>query len=541
MPTPAELLDQAVRLHQIGRLDQAENLCRQILQADPDHIQAWHLLGLLARQAGRPELAAEHFDRVVCLIPDSAPAHNNLGSVLRELGRTAQAESCFRQALSLMPNSAEVNYNLGNVLIDQGRYEEGEALYRAALRLKPDYAQVHNKLGLILQEQGRPQEAEACFRKALSLKPDQGQWHFNLGVVLRELGKLQEAEACFRQALRLQPDFGDAHFNLSMALLQQGKFAQGWPEFEWRWLAHRGQPQYVPPPITWDGGALDGQTILIQAEQGFGDIFQFIRYTRLLKAKGGRVLVRCPKELEGILAGCPGIDHVLTHDRELPPFDKSAPLLSLPMLCGTSLETIPANIPYLFADPALIRRWQQELGDYSGFKIGIVWQGNPRSFRPECRSADRRRSFPLAHFESLADLPGIRLFSLQKGFGSEQLAAWRRPGDIVDLGEKLPDFTDTAAVMMNLDLIISADTSPAHLAGALGRRVWTVLPFAGCWRWLTEREVSPWYPSMRLFRQRQAGDWVEVFQRMAQELIPFSKKPGTWPPEETSRRPAECG
>ena len=342
--------------------------------------------------------------------------------------------------------------------------------------------------------------------------------------------------AQYQEALRLKPDYADAHWNRALTWLLAGDFKQGWPEYEWRWQTKqmRGFRPSFPQPL-WDGSSLSGKTILLWAEQGLGDTFQFVRYAPLVKQQGGTVLLSCPAELGRILHTCAGIDHLVTDDSPLPPFDVQVPLMSLPGILKTTLATVPASVPYLFADAArgtlaaTHKGWRGERKKENGrhspssfilhpYRVGIVWQGNPRFSQPECRVADQRRSTALAQFEPVARLPGVRLFSLQKGYGTEQLAERQTEWGMVDLGEEIGDFMDTATVMMNLDLIISVDTSPLHLAGALGLPVWAVLPFAGCWRWLLDRDDSPWYPTMRLFRQKHWGDWAEVFGRITEEV-----------------------
>jgi hypothetical protein len=324
-------------------------------------------------------------------------------------------------------------------------------------------------------------------------------------------------EGC-EKILRLQPNVAEAHVNRGIALLLKGDMEQGWPEYEWRmrsveWAA---AVKTLPIPL-WDGGLLRGRTILLRPEQGLGDTIQFIRYAPLVKQRGGTVVFECPKALKQILAGCPGIDQVVEQGLPLPAgVDVHAHLASLPALLGTTLSNIPATIPYLHADPALEASWREKLAANPGFKIGIAWQGNP-SYR-----GDGQRSVPLTRFATLAGLPGVRLFSLQKGKGCEQVQQVAGQFSVIDLGPRLDEtagaFMDTAAVMKNLDLVITSDTAIAHLAGALGVPVWVALAFIPDWRYLLERTDSPWYPTMRLFRQSTPGDWNGVFERIAAEV-----------------------
>jgi tetratricopeptide (TPR) repeat protein len=549
MRSIAQLFDQAAFHHQSGDLAMAENLYRQLLEADPGHVDAWHLLGLIAVQVGRHDVAVEYIGQALRLKPECAEAHSNLGFVLYKQGKLAEAEACFRQALCLQPGYADAYINLGNVLRDQGKLDEAEAVYQEALRLKPGCAEAYNNLGNVPLDQGKLAEAEACFRQALCLQPGYADAHNNLGNALREQGKLDEAEASYREALRLKPgfaeaynnlgialgdqgklaegeasyrqalrlklDYAEAHLNLSLHLLRQGNFAEGWPEYEWRRSTRDNLRDPLPPP-SWDGSPLDGQSVLVQTEQGAGDAFQFIRYARLVKAKGGRVVLQCQAALARILATCPDLDQVVAAGTPLPPFPLTAPLLSLPMLCRTTLETIPAEVPYLAVDAARVQTWRTLLAALPGFKVGICWQGSPKLKR------DRLRSVPLAVFGPLAKVPGVCLFALQRGPGLEQIGQQRKHLSIVDLPGRSEDpaesWLDTAAMIQALDLVISVDTAVVHLAGALGAPVWVALPFMPDWRWLVDWEDSPWYPSMRLFHQQRPGDWPEAFQRIAMAL-----------------------
>jgi hypothetical protein len=297
--------------------------------------------------------------------------------------------------------------------------------------------------------------------------------------------------------------------------LLTGDFERGWAEYQWRWKAEQCQWRDFSQPL-WDGRPLEGRTILLHAEQGLGDTIQFVRYAALVKQRGGGVVVECPTPLLSLLASCERIDRLMGRGDELPAFDLQAPLLSLPGIFHTSLDTIPADGPYLFADPGLVGRWRQELGGIAGFKIGIAWQGNPKN--PD----DRNRSIPLSDFEPLAGCSAVRLLSLQKEAGTEQLQKVAGRFPVIDLGSRLDEaagaFMDTAAVMMNLDLVVTSDTAIAHLAGALGVPVWVAISFVPDWRWLLDRSDSPWYPTMRLFRQTRLGDWAGVFEEIKAAL-----------------------
>jgi tetratricopeptide (TPR) repeat protein len=549
MATISEALALAIQHHQAGRLQAAEPIYRQILEVEPDNAEALHLLGVINAQTGNHQLAVEYIYRALAvkpdwaeaqanlgtslrkqgkldeavpflqralqLKPDFAMAHNNLGNALKEQGKLDEAVACFRRTLELKPGFAEAHSNLGVALKEQGKLDEAVACFRRALELKPDYTEAFIHLGNALKDQGKTDEAVPCYRRVLELKPDYAMAHNNLGIALGDQGKLNEAVACYRRALELEPDLAETHLNHSLASLLTGDFERGWAEYQWRWKTDQC-PQRGFSQLLWDGQPLEGRTILLHAEQGLGDAIQFVRYAALVKRRGGGVIVECPRPLLSLLKNCAGIDRLVGRGDELPDFDVQAPLLSLPGIFHTSLGDIPAAIPYLFADPVLVECWRRELGRLAGFKIGIAWQVGPK------HRNDRDRSIPLDCFEPLARCSGVRLVSLQKHVGVEQLHGVADRFPVIDLGSSLDEasgaFMDTAAVMMNLDLVVTSDTAIAHVAGALGAAVWVAIPFVPDWRWLLKRGDSPWYPTMRLFRQDSRGDWQGVFRKIEAAL-----------------------
>lgn len=498
-----------------GDLARAQSIYQQILAVVPECAPALEGLGMVYLYAGQLEAAAAHLDRAITASPSEPQYHFNLGQVHSRQGRPQQAAACYRRALELDSRSPELHNALAVALQQSGQLEEAVASFRGAIALRSTDADVHYNLARTLFSLGRYDEATAAYRRTIELAPLDFEAHNNLGTVLQMHGHLAEAAACFEATLGLQPQSAEAHRNRALLRLLRGDFAQGWPEYEWRWRMHNvASPNYRQP--RWEGQPLAGRTLLLWPEQGFGDVIQFVRYAALVKALGARVLLACPAALRALLATAPGIDRVVTDAADEEHVDYQIPLLSLPAVLGTSLETIPASVPYLFAEPERIAHWRGAFSEIEGFTVGIAWQGRPQF------TGDVYRSIPLACFEPPARVEGVRLVSLQKGPGHEQLAPLAERLRIVDLAESLDQggdaFVDTAAAMMNLDLVVTSDTSIAHLAGALGVRVWVALGYAADWRWLIDRRDSPWYPTMRLFRQSRLGQWDDVFADMAREL-----------------------
>ncbi len=498
-----------VRLHSAGRLPEAEQVYRQIIASAPGHADSFHMLGVIASQCSQPEAAVACIDRAIALKPSAALFHVNRASALLALGKLDAAENGCLTALGLKRNCAEAYQVLGHVLSDLGRPEDAIAAYKQALRHKPDLPDLYNNLGLALRQADRPEEAAEALRQAIRRAPQDAQALGNLAGILKELAQPSDSEASYRRALQLQPDDAALHVNLSVVLLLAGRFSEGWDEYEWRFRAGAAKLPDCDRP-QWKGEPLAGQTLLVRAEQGLGDTIQFCRHVPLLDA-GGPVIFEVQPGLRRLMSCLPGIAQLVTVGEMLPRFGLYCPLLSLPRL----MDSRTAQVPYLTAEPDRIAQWRERLGT-NGYRVGIAWQGNPAS------AAERGRSVPLHHFRPLAQIPGVRLISLQKQHGLEQLQNVPAGLQIETMGENLdegPDaFIDTAAVMQSLDLVVTSDTSIAHLAGALGRPVWVALKHVPDWRWQLVGDEIAWYPTMRLFRQTKRGDWEGVFARIADHL-----------------------
>ena len=506
-PDVGAWLAEAVRQQGAGELEAAAASYRQVLALRPDIPAALNNLGMALHGLGRLNEAADCYRRAVTGAPGFAQAHNNLGVALRDQGLLEEARASSAQAIALKPDYWEAHSNLGNVLQDQGRLDAAVASYGKALRLAPDAADLHNNMGGALTALGRPEEAAVSYRRALALRPGFPEAHNSLGTALRDAGCLEEALACFRRAVALRPDYPMAHANLAMALLARGDFAAGWPEYEWRWHLHAAaRPRSFAAP-QWRGEPAEGRRLLLHSEQGLGDTLQFCRYAPLAAALGFRVSLHVQHSLARLLRSLPGVEQVAGTNDPVPEHDLHCPLLSLPLAFGTAPDTIPASPAYLRADPAQQAAWQARLAGVDGLRVGVAWAGNPRL------TADRRRSIPPEQLAPLAGLRGLRLFSLQKG-GPAPPASLK----LVDVMAEMADFADTAALVANLDLVLSADTAVAHLAAALGRPVWLLDRFDSCWRWPAGQQGSAWYPTLKVHRQPRLGDWGAVVARVAQDL-----------------------
>ncbi|HXP98282.1 MAG TPA: tetratricopeptide repeat protein, partial [Telmatospirillum sp.] len=505
--------------HRQGRHAEAAEACRNALTLKPDDASALYNLALALNAMGRLEDAAACYRKALTVRPDDPSTLNNLGIALSALNRPDEAETVFLSLLPLRADDPEAYNNLGAALAAQGKFDQGMTAYKTAITLRPHYVEAHTNLSSALFEQGQFALAAKAARTALAFQPESTVAHNNLGVALQAMGRLREAERAFRTAISLDPDFSEAHYDLAITLLQGGFFPEGWREHEWRWsgAVENLTPRQFPQP-RWAGEPLAGRTILFYAEQGMGDILQFARYTSCLAALGGRVILEVYRPLVRLLTSVPGAAQVVAIGDPLPAFDVHLPLMSAPHLLGTTVQNIPTDIPYVHPDDALATVWKNRLSGLTGLKVGVVWSGDPRPDNPRAHAVDRRRSLSLSQLEPLLAMPGVSFVSLQKGSPAAQLTTVAPEIRPLDRMDDVSDFADTAALVANLDLVISVDTSVAHLAGALGKPVWILSRFDGCWRWLTDRDDSPWYPTARLFRQETPGEWKNVVARVAAAL-----------------------
>jgi tetratricopeptide (TPR) repeat protein len=549
---------------QSGRAEQAVELINAAIRARPDRAEYYNNLGEVFRALHRHAEAIAAYEEAIRLKADYAEAYDNLGSALEEEGALDAAIAAFRQALSIKPRYARAHNSLGRTLQAKGDLTAAVNAYQNAVQLQPEFADSYNNLGVALQAQGKLEEAvsalqracglqpgnplvhynlgnavcalgklddaSAAYREALACDPDFALAHNNLGVVLNDQGKLQEALAALDRAVTLEPNYAEAHENRAWALLQMGDFDAGWAEYEWRFAAGKQrQPAQVLdlPQPRWNGCRFEGQSLLIHTEQGLGDSIQFIRYVPWVRARGGKVFLACPAQLHRLLDGFAGVDVLPAEAEQLQSLsvDLQVPLLSLPYIFQTKLDTIPNEIPYLRVPPTLLDAWRKRV-DPNTYNIGFVWAGRPH--HTETRNRYRRRSCNLHTFALLAQFPDVTFYSLQKDSQAAHTATSADGMHFIDYSSEFTDLAETAALIASLDLVISVDTAVAHLAGALGCPVWTLLPYAADWRWLTERKDTPWYPTMRLFRQASPGDWQGVMERVAAELPSLLQQRSTY-------------
>jgi len=495
----------------------AEDAFRAVLSARPNMVEAHDNLGLCLHELGRIDDAAGHFRLAIALEPKSDQAHYHLGKALGQLGRLDEAVQSIQTAIRLKPRFGDAHRVLAYALWRQRDLDKALKHARRAVSLKPSDAETHNMLGLILQDLGRFDDAMKCFRRCAVMRPDIPAWYTNIGNALVELNRLDEAIAYHRKAQQIDWDYADAHYNEALAQLLAGNLRFGWEKYEWRWQQAKNspfKPNFSQP--AWRGdGALDGKRILLHAEQGYGDTLQFVRYAPYVAARGAEVYLQVQAALKPLLSSLPSVKAVYSRDEPLPNFDLHCSLMSLPLAFSTELHTVPNIVPYIRAPEAKVREWQSELDPIEKLKVGIAWSGNPQV------SHDFKRSMSLNLFRQILSESDCQFYVLQKEIKETDANLIKSSTNLTDLSPKLQDFSDTAAIVANLDLVISVDTSVAHLAGAMAIPTWIPLWFSPEWRWLLGRENSPWYPTIRLFRQQRAGDWVSVLARIRSEIPAF--------------------
>jgi tetratricopeptide (TPR) repeat protein len=499
-----------------GKLDQALKCFNSAIRLDPDMAEAHCNLADLSKAMGKIDQAINAYLQVLRIKPDYLEVLNNLGIAYNEQGHYEQALECYRNALALNSNVAEIYSNIGNSLRSQGNVIEAIDCYRRALEINPNIAEVHHLLGIALQQVDQTEAAIASYQQAIDIRPEFAEAFGDLGNAFKDLCQLEEARQCCDSAVKINSNYAPAHLGRAITLLLNGELEKAWEDYEWRFKADNNNVRFSKmfDKLRWMGSSFKGKTLLIYSEQGLGDTIQFIRYLPMVKALGGTVVVATYESLINLLQGFHGIDELVILAADLKSrldYDLSLPVVSLPRIFNTNLKTIPAGVPYLHADLQKQSGWRNKLMQ-SGFKVGLVWRGNPS----HCN--DHRRSLSLDCLSAVTEIPGIQFYSLQKGEVAPSEEKLLQKMNWIDLGNEFEDFSDTAGAIANLDLIISVDTSVVHLAGAMGRNVWALLPFAPDWRWMLHRDDSPWYPTMRLFRQAQRGNWDSVINHVAAEL-----------------------
>ena len=494
----------------LGRFDEALDVYDHVISIDPEHVES-----LLARagtcvELGRLEAALATYDSLIARWPEHVEAHHHRANLLAQLGHLDEAVSGYDKVLSIKPKHAPAHHERGNALRLLGHFDAALASYDMALRYAAAYPEALNSRGNLLRVQGRYDDALLDFKAALSCRANYAEAHNNLGNVLGDLGRVDEAIGCFDRAISLRPDYAEAHWNKGITLLQEGRFAEGWRQHEWRLKKPGAMPHRCRQPV-WDGRkSLAGRDIFLHWEQGFGDTLQFCRYAPLIGKRGARVTLSVQEPLLQLLRQLEPMVTVIGENEVPEKFDLHCPLLSLPHLLATELETIPAGAAYLSADADLARTWAARLPTRHRPRVGIEWRGNPR------HANDRNRSIAPAFLSPLLALD-LDWISLQPENSILEMPEGAK-GHVHNFGAALRDFAETAALISQLDLVITVDTAVAHLAAALGKPVWVLLSFSHDWRWLRHRSDSPWYPTARLFRQPRPGDWANVIAEVGSEL-----------------------
>lgn len=519
------LLQRAIQLHQSGQVAQALDIYNQLLQWQPANDQLLYMAGMANLQTGQTLEGMRLLQHSLGIKQDNAPAHNNYGRALQSLGELEKALQAYDTALRVKPDYAEPLFHRGVVLADMDRPEEALESYDRALKLMPSFAEAHAGRGLALRELRRPAEALAAYDRSLALKPNQVDVHNSRGVVLQEMTRLDEALASFERAIALKPDYAKAHLNKAYVLLLKGELAKGWELLEWRFTQFKS-PFAAPH---WKGEeSLEGKTILVHADEGIGDAIMFSRYVKSLSDLGAKVVLELQKPIASLLQGQDGVGQVIARGEPRPDFDYHLPMLSLPFALRKTVPSVPQATPYLRADPAKQERWRTRIGDTPKLKVGLAWAGGTHFGKTGWRIHNEKRNIPLELLSRTLGGVNAEFYSLQKGDEAEaelraRLAALWPRGNFHNFMDENEDFSDSAAIIANLDVVVSVDTSVVHVAAALGKPTWTLLGSAHDWRWLQNRDDSYWYESVKLYRQAADLNWEPVLQRIAADLTAFKR------------------
>lgn len=518
-----ELFNQATECLQSGKTDEAIVKYKASLQKDPNIPQTHFNLGIAYTAKNTLPEAIECFTKAVELKSDYGKAHLQLAKSLQKKGLVSQATAHYERVTELEPNNLDAHQSLAGIYQEDHKFDKCIAHWREALRVKPDNVDIMFALANALNTANQTDEALVLYFQTLTKRPDNPSIMYNIAYTLKKLGRLAESMPFYSAVLEKDPNHASAHFSRGLAYLITGDFDKGWPDYEWRWKQEgkSDKPRGITQPM-WNGGDVRGKTVFLHSEQGLGDTFQFIRYAEMVKKMGATVIVSVQPALKDIISLVPYIDKVISMTEPNPQFDEHAPLLSLPLILKTNVKNVPAHIPYLFARPDLVTHWRDKLAADTNFRIGICWQGNDKYSTSFLRAAVKAKSMALSTLFPLAKVPNITIYCMQKETGMDQLKNIPLDFKLVtfdaDFDNKNGRFMDTAAVMMNLDLVITIDTSICHIAAGLGIPTWNMLPNPPDWRWMLDRNDTPWYPNMRLFRQPKPGDWDSVIQDIVREL-----------------------
>ena len=506
-------------LRDLKRFDEALASYDHVLAVRPNHAEALFNRGAILQELKRLEEALASYDRALAVRPDFVEALTHCGLVLHGLKRFDEALASFDHALAVRPNYAEALHNRSNLLRDLKRFDEALASCDRALAVRPDFAEALNNRGSILQELRRFDEALVSYDRALAVSPNYPEALYNRGATLHELKRFDEALASYGRAIAVSPNYAEAQFNDALCRLLIGDFERGWDKYEWRRRTEqaRDTKRSFAQPLWLGHESIEGKTILLHAEQGFGDTIQFCRYVPLVAARGAYVILQVQKPLQELMRDLAGVTHVIANGDLLPDFDTHCPLGSLPRAFGTQRETIPADVPYLVVPKIYSEKWEQRLPEPAAVRVGICWAGNPHF------KGDLARSIGLLPMLPLLSAAGVEFFSIQKDLRPGDAEVLKNHSQIKHLGGEIETFGDTAAVISSMDLVISSDTSVVHLAGALGKSVWILLQFVPDWRWLVDRDDNPWYPTARLFRQDATRAWDNVITQVHAALQAFAR------------------